>query len=102
MERAGYHNRILRSVDFGDSLSLVVDAQENSSNSLPHFAQVDKSTEIGWKIQVRCTCWRSMKNSYFDYMKMHIFSLQTECRQDCSEQLFMVTLLQPICTLPIW
>jgi hypothetical protein len=44
---------------------MVVDAQENSNNSLPHFNQVDKSTEIGWKIQVLCKESDSEKKKCF-------------------------------------
>jgi hypothetical protein len=80
VERAGYHYRIQRAIDFGDSISLVVDAQENSSNSLPHFNQADKSTEIGWKIQVLVN--ESVIREKMKYTIHCNFISNWQCRQD--------------------
>jgi hypothetical protein len=52
VERGAYHYRHHRCEAFGDGISLVVDGQEFSGNSLPHFAVKDKFTSQGWKIKV--------------------------------------------------
>ena len=52
VERGAYHYRTHRCEAFGDGLSLVVDGQEFSGNSLPHFAVKDKFSSQGWKIKV--------------------------------------------------
>ena len=53
MERSAYHYRIQKSIQFKDSLSMVVDGAEMSRYGLPYFCQADKSTSEGWKIPTR-------------------------------------------------
>jgi hypothetical protein len=52
-ERAGYHYRIQRSIQFKESLSLVVDGAEMSRYSLPYFCVNDKESSEGWRIPTR-------------------------------------------------
>jgi hypothetical protein len=53
LDRAGYHYRIQRSIQFRESLSLVVDGAEMSRYSLPYFCVNDKETSEGWRIPTR-------------------------------------------------
>ena len=51
VERCSYHYRHQRCEDFRDAVHLVVDGQENSANSLLHFAVLDKFSSQGWQIK---------------------------------------------------
>jgi hypothetical protein len=53
MDRAGYHYRIQRSIQFKESLSLVVDGAEMSRYSLPYFCVHDKESAEGWRLPTR-------------------------------------------------
>lgn len=53
MDRAGYNYRIERSIQFKESLSLIVDGAEMSRYSLPYSCVSDKETSEGWKIPIR-------------------------------------------------
>jgi hypothetical protein len=53
VDRAGYHYRIQRSIQFKESLSLVVDGADMARYSLPYFCVNDKETSEGWRIPTR-------------------------------------------------
>lgn len=50
MDRSCYHYRIERSIQFKNSLSMVVDGADMSRYSLPYFCVTDKESAEGWKI----------------------------------------------------